>query len=81
MLEHEGARKCWAEVRGGEIQCGDGVHDKPTLTITMSADDYLLMINGDLNGAKAFSTGRGRLRGPVRLAMKMQKLFPLDKAV
>ena len=80
-LTGEGARKCWAEVRGGEIQCGEGVHEKPTLTITMSADDYLLMINGDLNGAKAFSTGRGRLRGPVRLAMKMQKLFPLDKAV
>jgi len=44
----------------------------------MSSDDYLSMINGELNGALAFSTGRGRLHGPVRLAMKMQKLFPLS---
>jgi putative sterol carrier protein len=51
------------------------------VTIEMATDDYLLMINGELNGARAFSTGRGKLRGPVRLAMKMQRLFPLDRAV
>jgi len=43
----------------------------------MSADDYLSMINGELNGALAFTTGRGRLSGPVRLAMRMQRIFPL----
>jgi putative sterol carrier protein len=47
----------------------------------MSTDDYLSMINGELNGAFAFSTGRGRLHGPVRLAMRMQKLFPLERTV
>lgn len=71
----------FAEVRAGKIQTATGVHAAPTITIEMSVDDYLQMINGDLNGALAFSTGRGRLRGPVRLAMRMQRLFPLDRAV
>jgi phenylpropionate dioxygenase-like ring-hydroxylating dioxygenase large terminal subunit/putative sterol carrier protein len=70
-----------AEIRGGSIQSSRGTHPSPTVTIEMSTEDYLRLINGELNGAMAFSTGRGRLRGPVRLAMRMQKLFPLDRAV
>lgn len=75
------ARAHFAQIRGGSIELTTGTHQSPTVTIEMSAEDYLLMINGDLNGARAFASGRGRLRGPVRLAMKMQKLFPLDRAV
>ena len=81
VLTGEEPRAHFAEVRAGEIQMATGTHAAPTVTIEMSAEDYLLMINGDLNGARAFSTGRGRLRGPVRLAMRMQKLFPLERAV
>ena len=47
----------------------------------MSAPDYLMMINGELHGARAFASGRGKLRGPVRLAMRMQRLFPLEKRI
>jgi phenylpropionate dioxygenase-like ring-hydroxylating dioxygenase large terminal subunit/putative sterol carrier protein len=71
----------FAEVKDGTIRAASGRHATPTVVIEMSAEDYLRMINGDLNGAIAFSTGRGRLRGPVRLAMRMQQLFPLDRAV
>lgn len=71
--------KRFARVKAGSVELDEGTHGSPNITIEMSAEDYLLMINGELNGARAFSTGRGRLRGPVRLAMKMQKLFPLDR--
>ncbi len=81
VLTGDDARTQHAVVRAGAIETFDGLHEKPTVSIQMSAEDYLLMINGDLNGAMAFSTGRGKLSGPVRLAMKMQKLFPLDRAV
>lgn len=81
VLTGDKALAYFAEIKGGSVQSVAGTHPAPTITIEMSADDYLLMINGELNGARAFSTGRGRLRGPVRLAMKMQRLFPLDAAV
>jgi nitrite reductase/ring-hydroxylating ferredoxin subunit/putative sterol carrier protein len=71
----------FAEVRDGRIHTAAGVHASPTVAIEMSRDDYLRMINGDLNGALAFSTGRGKLRGPVRLAMRMQQLFPLERVI
>nr|WP_263429291.1 SCP2 sterol-binding domain-containing protein [Nannocystis pusilla] len=81
VLTGDKACAYFAEIKDGSVQSVAGTHPAPTITIEMSADDYLLMINGELNGARAFSTGRGRLRGPVRLAMKMQRLFPLDAAV
>ena len=78
-LSGDAARDVFAEVKDGAIRVASGLHDEPTLTIEMSADDYLAMINGALNGARAFATGRGRLQGPVRLAMRMQRLFPLER--
>jgi nitrite reductase/ring-hydroxylating ferredoxin subunit/putative sterol carrier protein len=80
-LSGERSYERFAEVRRGSVQTSAGVHRAPTLTIEMSTDDYLRMINGELNGAMAFSTGRGRLRGPVRLAMQMRKLFPIEREV
>jgi len=74
-------REHFAEIRGGRIRTARGEHEAPTVTIEMSSEDYLLMVNGELNGALAFSTGRGKLRGPVRLAMKMKSLFPLERRV
>lgn len=80
-LDGPKVREHYARVRRGTIETATGVHESPTVTIEMSSDDYLQMINGELNGALAFSTGRGRLRGPVRLAMKMQRLFPLERTL
>jgi phenylpropionate dioxygenase-like ring-hydroxylating dioxygenase large terminal subunit/putative sterol carrier protein len=81
QLTGDNARTTFAEIAGGAIRVSDGVHPAPTVTIEMSSADYLLMINGTLNGALAFSTGRGKLRGPVRLAMKMKSLFPLERVL
>ncbi len=81
VLTGDDARSHFVEIKAGSAQASAGTHPAPTVAIEMSADDYLRLINGELNGAMAFSTGRGKLRGPVRLAMKMQRIFPLDRAV
>jgi nitrite reductase/ring-hydroxylating ferredoxin subunit len=81
LLTGEESRTAFAEIAAGSIRVADGVHPQPTVTIEMSSADYLQMINGQLNGALAFSTGRGKLRGPVRLAMRMKSLFPLERAL
>jgi nitrite reductase/ring-hydroxylating ferredoxin subunit/putative sterol carrier protein len=81
VLTGQHARSHFAAIKEGTIRAVPGLHPAPTVAIEMSAADYLQLINGELNGPLAFSTGRGKLRGPVRLAMRMQKLFPLDRAV
>ncbi|MBL9103542.1 MAG: Rieske 2Fe-2S domain-containing protein [Myxococcales bacterium] len=81
VLTGDGAQARFAAIKDGAVALARGTHASPTVTIEMSAADYLALINGELSGARAFSTGRGRLRGPVRLAMRMPRLFPRDRVV
>lgn len=81
VLTGDEAQARFAAIKDGSVALARGTHASPTVTIEMSAADYLALINGELSGPRAFSTGRGRLRGPVRLAMRMPRLFPLDRVV
>lgn len=47
----------------------------PSITISMTAQDYLDMISGKLNGQMAFMTGKLRIAGDMGLALRMQSLF------
>jgi putative sterol carrier protein len=51
-------------------------NDKPNITITMAAGDYLDMITGKLNPQMAFMGGKLKIKGDMSLALKMQQIFP-----
>jgi putative sterol carrier protein len=38
------------------------------------------MVNGELDGVRAFTSGRGKVKGNLALAMKMRALFPARQA-
>jgi nitrite reductase/ring-hydroxylating ferredoxin subunit/putative sterol carrier protein len=65
-----------AIVRDGQLVVHDGAHPKPTVALAMDADDYVKVVNGDMDGMRAFTSGRGKVKGSVRAAMKMRDLFP-----
>jgi putative sterol carrier protein len=71
----DGGGKWYAAIDDGALQVDEGAHDKPTLTITANATDYLAISNGSLNAQLAFMTGRIRASGDLGLAMKMPALF------
>jgi putative sterol carrier protein len=66
-------------VTGGKMTLGRGSHEKPTVTITMKDTDYVKMVNGEIDGALAFVTGKGKVSGSIPMAMKMQSIFPAVK--
>ena len=45
------------------------------MTLAMSAQDYVDMILGKLNGQMAFMTGKLKIAGDMGLALKLQSLF------
>lgn len=71
-----GASTFHATVRDGTLQVNDGPHAHPTVALVMAADDYVRVVNGDLDGTWAFTSGLGKVKGSLSAAMKMRSLFP-----
>lgn len=65
-----------AMVEDGTMRLVEGRHPQPTVTIAMPAADYVKVVNGELDGARAFTTGSGKVSGKIRMAMKMRSIFP-----
>jgi putative sterol carrier protein len=48
------------------------------ITISVSMDNFLRIIDKELNPKLALMTGRMRLRGDIRIAMRLDKVFGLE---
>jgi|GEM_PF-3429273 len=66
-----------AVIDGNELTVKRGTAPNPTLTITMAADDYVAMVNLEVNGRWLFVSGKGKVDGSIPLAMKLDSIFPL----
>ena len=64
-------------VDGGQCTVSKGVHDSPTVILTMKDKNWLAMASGELSGAKAFMTGKLKLKGDLMAAQKMGTYFKL----
>jgi len=74
-LAGEGGGDWYLEVADGWVHVERGVHPSPSMTMTLSARDYVDLIAGDLDGQAAFLDGRLRISGELGLAARMQDLF------
>ncbi|MBI4964530.1 MAG: SCP2 sterol-binding domain-containing protein [Desulfomonile tiedjei] len=64
-------------VKDSTCQVSKGVHESPTVSLTMADADWLAMCNGTLNGMTAFMTGKLKASGDIMAAQRIQTLFPL----
>ena len=64
-----------ARVQDGKLSVAEGTVDSPDMTMTVSDEDLLAMVNGDLNPVSAFMQGKVTIDGNVSLAMKLQSLL------
>ena len=63
-------------VSDGSFTVHEGAAEKATTTFIMKGDDYVAMVNGDLNGQMAFMTGKMKIKGAIPMAMKLKQIFP-----
>lgn len=56
----------------------DGASD---ITITLKLDNFEKILNQELNPKIALMTGRMRLRGDIRIAMRLDKVFGLPPSM
>src|ERR1700722_15551655 len=74
-LSGDGGGKWQVEIANDQCVVKEGAHPAPNITISMSAQDYLDMLAGKLNGQMAFMTGKLRIAGDMGLALRMQSIF------
>ena len=71
----EGGGTWSATVKDGTCAVKEGAAASPSLTLTMSAQDWLDMLGGKLSGQMAFMSGKLKLKGDMGLAMKIPAMF------
>ncbi len=64
-------------VKDGGFELQSGSHTDPSVAIAISDDNWVKLINGDLNGPMAVMTRKMKVNGNIRLARKMDQMFPL----
>jgi len=74
-LTGEGGGTYHATFSGGVVDVGEGGVQTPGCTLTMSANDFLSMVDGKLNPTAAFMSGKLKLKGDMGLAMKLQSII------
>ena len=74
-LSGDGGGKWHVIINNDTCQVNEGAAASPSITISMTAQDYLDMLSGKLNGQMAFMTGKLRIAGDMGLALRMQSLF------
>jgi putative sterol carrier protein len=64
-----------AVIKDNACAVAAGPASNPSLTLTMSAQDWLDMSTGKLSGQMAFMSGKLKLKGDMGLAMKIGGMF------
>ena len=64
-----------AVIKDGACAVNAGPAPTPSLTIGMSGQDWLDMVQGKLSGQMAFMSGKLKLKGDMGLAMKIGGMF------
>ena len=64
------------QIRDGACQVFEGTHPDPHVTLAMSGEDCLKVLNGQVSGTMVAMTGRLRISGDMGLAMQLASLFP-----
>ena len=63
-------------IQNGQCELNPGAKGNPSVTISISDQDWLAIHKGSLNSQMAFMMGKLRVAGDMGLAMKLQSMFP-----
>jgi putative sterol carrier protein len=66
-----------AVIKDGTCAVNAGAAQNPSLTLAMTAQDWLDMLSGKQSGQMLFMTGKLKVKGDMGLAMKLGSMFAM----
>ena len=73
------AEPAYFVVSNGALAVQPGEADAPDVTLTVSDDNLIKLIKGDLNGVMAYMSGKLHVDGDIMLAKQLPELFDSRK--
>jgi len=64
-------------VKNSACEISQGIHDKPSVSLTLADVDWVAICAGQLDGMTAFMSGKLKATGNVMMAQQIRTLFPL----
>ena len=78
-LSGEDGGEYWAHIDKGTCNAGAGVPPStPDITVLAAGDDFIKLVNGDLQPMVAFMQGKLKVQGSMSIALKMVTWFDLS---
>jgi len=75
VITGDGGGEWIATFDGGHLMIAEGRHDRPNLTVTVTASDWLDIYNGKLDHRDAYAAGKWRMSGALPLMKKAGIIF------
>jgi putative sterol carrier protein len=66
----------YLQINEGSCRVTRGSHPEPHVTLSLSGEDCVRVLNGQLNGTAVAMSGRLRISGDMGLALQLGSLFP-----
>jgi putative sterol carrier protein len=71
----EGGGEWHVTVKDGVCEVNEGTHQNASVTMTMSAETWVAMVNKEVNGMQAFMSGKLKISGDIMLAQRFPEMF------
>ena len=62
-------------VKDKTCEVKEGPHEKPTTTVKMKDEDFVKLIQGQLNAMSAYTSGKLKVEGDLMKSQLIEKLF------
>jgi NAD(P)-dependent dehydrogenase (short-subunit alcohol dehydrogenase family)/acyl dehydratase/putative sterol carrier protein len=74
-IDQPGGGEWHVTVKDQKCEAKPGQHASPNTTITMSAADFLGLVQGKLNALQAYTSGKLKIKGDLMKSQLIEKLF------
>lgn len=78
-IQYKISNPMYLVIKDGQCSAHEGVAPSADLALTMTDENLMAMLTGELNGISAFMSGKLKVEGDMTLAQRMQSLFDTSK--
>ncbi|WP_371417304.1 SCP2 sterol-binding domain-containing protein [Noviherbaspirillum sp. UKPF54] len=78
-IQYKISNPMYLVIEDGKCSAHEGEAPSPDLALTMTDDNLMAMLKGELNGISAFMSGKLKVEGDMMLAQRMQGMFDTSK--